>query len=314
MTIYPVIIPTLCRYELFRKCVESLGRCTLADQTELIIGLDYPLTKSHEQGYKQISEYLDQLTKGEHPFKEIIVFRTDKNLGEGKNLRRILDYAYSKYDAVISTEDDNYFSPCFLEFVNKGLEKFKDDPRVTSICGYTAMPYYGVTDNQVILTHDNSAWGYGSWKAKPRYADYEYYNKVCHSFKDAMRIYKFYPALLGMLSIMLKRKARWGDTMCTTYNLLNNKFQLKPSFSMVRNMGQDGSGLHCGVHPEYMKQEILKDEGFSFQEGAIERAFEETKKINKCAFWLCLPKNRIKACVKLVYSFAHWLLFVLFSK
>ena len=42
MTFYPVVIPTLNRFDHFRNCVESLVRCTHADKTELIIGLDFP--------------------------------------------------------------------------------------------------------------------------------------------------------------------------------------------------------------------------------------------------------------------------------
>lgn len=38
----PVIIPTLCRYEHFKECLESLSRCTWAEKTEVYIGLDYP--------------------------------------------------------------------------------------------------------------------------------------------------------------------------------------------------------------------------------------------------------------------------------
>ena len=40
MIYYPVCIPTLNRYEHLKACVESLQRCTHADKTELIIGLD----------------------------------------------------------------------------------------------------------------------------------------------------------------------------------------------------------------------------------------------------------------------------------
>lgn len=42
MTYYPVIIPTLNRFEHFKNCVESLANCTYAPETELIIGLDFP--------------------------------------------------------------------------------------------------------------------------------------------------------------------------------------------------------------------------------------------------------------------------------
>lgn len=41
MKYYPVLIPTLNRFQHFKECVESLAVCTHADKTELLIGLDY---------------------------------------------------------------------------------------------------------------------------------------------------------------------------------------------------------------------------------------------------------------------------------
>lgn len=54
----PVIIPTLCRYEKFRNCMETLSQCTGADKTTVYIGLDYPLNQSHVAGYQWIKKYL----------------------------------------------------------------------------------------------------------------------------------------------------------------------------------------------------------------------------------------------------------------
>ena len=43
----PVVIPTLCRYEHLKRCIDSLSNCTGADRTELYIGLDFPAEESH---------------------------------------------------------------------------------------------------------------------------------------------------------------------------------------------------------------------------------------------------------------------------
>ena len=56
----PVIIPTLCRYEHFVRCVESLRKNTWAQYTDVYIGLDYPAKESHREGYEKIKDYLKQ--------------------------------------------------------------------------------------------------------------------------------------------------------------------------------------------------------------------------------------------------------------
>ena len=50
-TFAPVVIPTLCRYQHFRNCLETLAQCTWAEYTEVYVGLDYPLNESHCEGY-----------------------------------------------------------------------------------------------------------------------------------------------------------------------------------------------------------------------------------------------------------------------
>ena len=128
----PVFIPTLCRYEHFKRCVDSLSRCIGAKHTILIIGLDYPLKEIHWDGYHKIKEYIPSISV----FKEVIVLERTENYGSKKNGDEAFKYIYERYDRMILTEDDNEFSPNFLEYINKGLVQYKNNPNVFAICGY----------------------------------------------------------------------------------------------------------------------------------------------------------------------------------
>ena len=97
----PIKITTLYRYEHFKKCIESLSRCTGANQTELFIGLDYPAKEEHRSGYNQISNYVDTI----QGFKEVHVFRRKVNYGPLKNSRdlsQILSASRPKYSGRFS--------------------------------------------------------------------------------------------------------------------------------------------------------------------------------------------------------------------
>ena len=59
----PVIIPTLSRYEHFRKCFESLEKCTYAEETDVYVGLDYPPSEKYIEGWKKIDRYLQEKEK-----------------------------------------------------------------------------------------------------------------------------------------------------------------------------------------------------------------------------------------------------------
>lgn len=55
----PVIIPTLCRDVHFKRCLESLEKCTAAEYTDVYVGLDYPAIEKHVEGWKKIDGYLN---------------------------------------------------------------------------------------------------------------------------------------------------------------------------------------------------------------------------------------------------------------
>lgn len=161
MKCYPVLIPTLNRYGHLRNCITSLSECSHSDETDLIIGLDYPPSKNYEEGYKKIKEYLKTITG----FRSVKVFERAINYGAVKNIRELIDYARENYEAYIVSEDDNVFAHTFLEFMNSALERWRDDERIISVCGYTHEHSYDKTVDY-ILSYDNCAWGTGCWSKK----------------------------------------------------------------------------------------------------------------------------------------------------
>src|SRR5574344_1403880 len=169
----PVAIPTLCRYEHLIKCIESLSKCTGADQTDVFVALDYPAIEAHWEGYNKINAYLKNC--GNLGFKKLHIIKRKTNIGIGKgkisNLKLLVDDIFKTSDRVIISEDDNVFSPNFLEYVDKGLDLFENDKTVLSINGYShSYPFKFNGNNHFRHNTDFSAWGYGIWK--DRYETY----------------------------------------------------------------------------------------------------------------------------------------------
>jgi len=127
----PVIITTLCRFEHFKRCIDSLLQCTGAEFTDVYIGVDYPSKDSHWKGYNKICEYVQDI-KG---FNKLVIIKREKNCGAVGNLKALREYVEKMYDRCIFSEDDNEFAPNFLEYMNEGLIRFKDNPIVLRICG-----------------------------------------------------------------------------------------------------------------------------------------------------------------------------------
>ena len=274
MNYAPVVIPTLNRFEHFKKCIESLSACTWSEYTDVYVGLDYPNKEHHWDGYKKIETYLSNC--GNMNFKKIHVIKRPYNYGIGinGNFTDLRKEVFSYYDRVICSEDDNVFSPCFLVYMNKGLELFKDDKSILAINGYRHFYNIQIGKNTYFRQNvDFSAWGYGIWKDRVE----SYQNLNNEYFKSKLSKTIFLKVLKNGNNRAIqylhccdkKWDKRMTDNILSVYAAINDYNVIMPSVSLVRNMGFDGSGVNCSncsnkIVEEHTKQIISEDRDFEF--------------------------------------------------
>ena len=306
----PVVIPTLNRYDHFKRCLESIERCTGAEHTDVYIGLDYPPAEKYVEGWKKIDEYLAE-KEMKNGFKNLYVFRRDHNCGvceQGSNYQLLINIVESVNDRYISSEDDNEFSPNFLEFMNQGLEFYKNDPRVLFVSAYTPPLFSGLTDKNTFFGIDTPAYGLGHWTYKrvsKEYSKEEIANDLRKSFFSLLKLYWTWPSIVGMAVNMINSGHQYGDVRYSMYNLLHQTFTLQPSVSLSRNWGCDGSGLHSGVLVGLEKETIQQSRTFDLQD----IPHEYPPKLLKRIFFRNLPSNKLRAAKKLVAIFIRIILF-----
>ena len=256
----PVLITTICRADKFKTCIESLSRCTDADKTEIYIGVDYPAKEEHWDGYRKICEYLPSISG----FKEVHVFKRTDNWGQGKNGKDLRDRTREKYDRFIMTEDDNEFSPNFLQYMNQCLEKYKDDPTVAMICGYSYQEWENVGDYpyDAYPMEGYCAWGAGYWFEKND--NYRQFLTTTTIIKSPSYVRKLFKKNMHITvhRMLFRHEISGGDLRRRCYCAIENKYSIFPTVSKVRNNGFDGDGLHCAVINTYAAQKI--DESTSF--------------------------------------------------
>lgn len=255
----PVLIPTLCRYEHFRRCIESLRRCTGAEYTDLYIGLDYPTKESHWPGYNKICEYVSQITG----FNQVVVFKRESNLGARANVKALKASVINLYDRCIVSEDDNEFSPNFLEYMNAGLTRYKDNPDVLRICG-NLMPWdvdykavMGGWGKNAFPAMDYNAMGVGSWFDKPLVLPYTK-DSVLKSWKLTYKAFKegYCTAIHRMLH-QLYKDTQLPDVCFRLYCAFHHKYCIFPAVSKVKNWGYDGTGLHSDNNSHWIDVQVL---------------------------------------------------------
>lgn len=261
----PVIIPTLCRYEHFKRCIDSLSRCTGAEYTDVYIGIDYPSKDSHWDGYKKICEYIPSI-KG---FNELVVFKREKNYGAEGNNNALKEYVRKKYDRCIVSEDDNEFSLNFLDYMNEGLTRYKDNPDVLRICGSKmtwGVDFQGIMQGykkNIFPAKDFNASGVAIWFDKFSPSPYtkesvlKSLNLVHKTFK------KGYCTAIQRMMYQLDKESQLPDVALRLYCAFHDKYCIFPSVSKVKNWGYDGSGINSDNNIRLIEmQELDTDDTF----------------------------------------------------
>jgi hypothetical protein len=279
ITYAPVYIPTLNRFEHFKRCLDSLEHCTGADKTDVYVGLDFPPSNNYVEGWKRIDDYLAE-KEINHGFKTLNVRRRDHNLGighAGSNGALLLQEVMKVSDCFIVTEDDNEFSKNFLVFINKALNKFKNDDRVYCVCGYNRRVVIPDSfSGNYYLANDYVAWGVGFWVNKQRpvkYRSFDYLKQVLRDNELYTKLKEKSPGSIRSIMAMLKLHRFNGDALVNVYEALEDKYSIMPTISKVRNHGNDGSGLHSkkfdsSFSKYFSEQPIDEDNDFEFSNNA----------------------------------------------
>ena len=258
MVYAPIIIPTLNRVVHLKRCISSLEGNPWAKFTDLYVSVDYPANETHIEGHRDVLAYLDSL-KNANGFKSITVFCQKKNLGLLENQFFLIDKLKSAgYDRYIFSEDDNEYSPNFIEFMDKALEFFRGNERVLCICSQSHL--YLPIEGNFFYSPWVSVWGCGYWMDKKDKMDETlsraYFDSIIHSFKKCWRLLKLSPAIYRFFAsdileeVPAMRTKDGGvasiDLVQSIYCINERMYCVYPSIRKERQWGYDGSGDNCG--------------------------------------------------------------------
>ncbi len=257
----PILIPTLNRYEHLKRCVNSLKNNTGAEHTELYISVDYPPSAKYMEGWKKVLAFVDSNIEG---FSEVHIFKQKVNLGPYGNELFLKEQIKNKYNGYIFSEDDNEFFPNFLDYINKGLEKFAEDEDALAVCGAGASGITVEGDQKIIKSFDFSPYGYGTWLDKEKqwtkHINKQYFGKLARDIGNCRKLYQYDNSLFfAFVSMILNKediyKTRTGEIACIDmvlkmYMFFEKKYAIFPSKQLSYNYGSDGSGINCKKRPE----------------------------------------------------------------
>lgn len=239
------MMSTYRRLNHVRETLEALKRNELAAQTTLYITSDGPMP-GHENEVFAVRRYLEALDG----FGDLQLRFFEKNDRQQIwDTRREVSSTHGRY---IYLEEDCVPAPGFLSYLNANLDRHAADESVFSIAGYTP-PVAEVRRSglQLFRVPSYNAWGFGTWERCDQMVrstvTVDEYHKALRSPEMRRRVNES----LGVPFYgMLKRIAEGGlfayDVPARLEIIRRNMVSLFPSRSLVRNIGFDGSGEHCG--------------------------------------------------------------------
>lgn len=175
-----------------------------------------------------------------------IVFH-EKNLGTVENIVQGINLMCRTNDAVIVLEDDCLVRKEFYDFMSSCLDYYKDNPTVMHVNGYQ-LPVEPVrnSDYDIYFSTSATSWGFGLWKRSWPYfrMNIEDAADFCRS-RESERITRVVPNFEQSVREVLSGRV---NSFIFRWNFLVNReggFCVSPYKTFVRNIGWDGTGVHC---------------------------------------------------------------------
>jgi SAM-dependent methyltransferase len=241
----PIVLFVYARIDHVLHTVEALLHNVGASAHDLIVYSDAPRTKDNEHAVLVVRDYIKTI-KG---FRSVTIHHRPHNFGLAKSIIDGVTEVLLQNEQVIVLEDDMVTSPYFLTYMNEALERFVDDDRVISIHGYVYP-----TDQELpeaFFLRGADCWGWATWRR-----GWALFNSDGKALLEELRrrnllkIFDFNGAYGYSKMLELQTKGAIDSWAIRWYAsaFLADKLTLYPGESLVKNIGHDGSGTHCGVN------------------------------------------------------------------
>lgn len=237
----PLSVIVYDRLSHFQRCINSLQQNPLARETVLFVNSDAP-RDGDEEAVDKVRKFARQISG----FKDVVLNFSDQN-NQRENGRRALEEPLQAHRSAIVMEDDNVVSKSFLEFMNAALLKYKDDPQILSVSGYSPpIRPTRFTKHHLYLSQLFGAWTFGVWGHKDLISLRSRENPFADMVRNGLqeRIVKIHPKLPLALRAIDEGRHSAMDQQVSYFMMKYGLFQLKPTRTYVKNIGHDGSGQH----------------------------------------------------------------------
>jgi hypothetical protein len=274
MNAAPVALFVYKRPEHTRNALLALSSNKLAEHTDLYIFADGPKSEMDRYAVAEVRACVKKVAG----FRSVHIAERSENLGLSRSIIDGVGQLCELHGRVIVVEDDLVVSRHFLAYMNSGLDLYDDERSVISIHGYVYPIMEKLPESFFLKGAD--CWGWATWKRGWDIFEPDGARLLSElKARGLGREFDFdgtYPYTKMLQNQVQGKNDSWAIRWYASA-FLRNMLTLYPGRTLVRNMGNDGSGTHC------VPTDIFGDQAFLTTRMRLKRiAVEECAEARKC--------------------------------
>lgn len=260
MSLAPIAFFAYKRPEHTKRSLESLHQNLGAKDSELFIYCDGVKRPEDSESV----ELVRKIVKSQKWCGTVHIIEREQNIGLANSIISGVTEICDRYGKIIVIEDDLVLSPYFLKFMNASLDLYKNESRVMQVSGYIFPVNLDIVKTDTLFLPFTTSWGWATWKRAWDCFDPSSINNDYEIIKNNVKrkcqfnLNNSYP-YFDILNAQINHKIdSWAIRWYLATFLLNG-LTLYPKFSLVENIGFDGSGTHCGLSLNFSSDIYTKE-------------------------------------------------------
>jgi len=235
----PIAIFTYNRPNHLQKLLYSLSKNEEIKYSDVYFFVDVDInSKADEEVIKLINKNWN--------VKSLTLSVNEENYGVRKNIVNGINEVLSHHSSIIVLEEDLEVSEYFLNFMNRGINFYKDDPKVWQISGYSLDTLLNIK-NKAYVSSQLDCWGWATWADRWNKFEKNFENKIKKLGDESINKFnldKFNKLNYRQLELNEENVINTWAIFWYQDMFLNNAKTIAPINSLVKNNGFDGSGVH----------------------------------------------------------------------
>ena len=285
-----------------RRAIMSLQACDGVQSSQIHIFADGPKSEAEIPAVEATRAVARELLGGNAVFVEQV-----RNRGLANSVIASTTEICDRFGRVIVVEDDLVVATSFLRFLNEGLERYRDEPRVMQISGHMFDVPSLAHEREAVLLPMTTSWGWATWTRAwalfdPSAAGWR------ERLGDDAEVERFNLDGSYDYARMLKRQMagaidswaiRWYYTVFAHDGLV-----LYPPRTLVANTGFDGTGTHDRLAGPANQAPLGASDSFDFPTDVAEssqkaqvfaaiRSFRTSSRPRKAVAYVNLALRRV---------------------